>query len=102
MKKIAYLLGFIAVVSALHAVAAVGLAEHPAILVGYSASISIITAWCASILFRLYGVRGQEYRPSLEPLRRKIKGLVEIAHEEGFTEEEHPNVFKFLREKEQS
>ena len=98
MKKIAYLLGFVAVVSALHAVAAVGLAEHPSILVAYAASISIITAYCASILFSLYGVKPRE--SALEPLRRKIKGLVEIAHEEGFTEEEHPNVFKFLREKE--
>ena len=57
MKKIAYLLGFVAVVSALHAVAAIGLAEHPSILVAYSASISIITAYCASILFSLYGVK---------------------------------------------
>jgi hypothetical protein len=75
MKKIAYLLGFVAVVSALHAVAAIGLAEHPSILVAYSASISIITAYCASILFSLYGVKRQEYRPSLEHVRRRLRGV---------------------------
>ena len=50
MKYIACLLGIISVISALHVVAAIGLSTHPLILAAYSGSISIITAYCASLL----------------------------------------------------
>ena len=53
MKYIACLLGIISVISALHVVAAIGLSTHPLILAAYSGTISIITAYCASLLCRI-------------------------------------------------